>query len=81
MARGKRSDPKKLERERKQIEKDMARRETPKAPNPVKEAAKALVEAVKRRGQRERAKRAGFGAPPQIEGALVTGFKKPRGDA
>lgn len=78
----KRTDPAKLAKEQAKIQKDMARRETPRGPLPNPGAVvKQVVDRVKARRKADRDRRAGFGPPPRTEGALVTGFKKPRADA
>jgi len=76
-----RSDPKKLARERELIRKDLERRMAeapqevpPKKPSALDRFVGFLNQRIEQREQRRN-------PPPRKEGAWVTGFKKPRSEA
>ena len=64
MAAGKRSDPKKLAKERAAIAADIEKHETP-----------SLIEMIKEKIARRRGRRMGYGAAPSKAGATVIGHR------
>lgn len=78
MAAYKRSDPKKLAKERQEIADSqgaMGRKES--LPSLAGRALKKGIGDVIKRVNRRTQRRNGYGSPPQVPGALQHGFKKP----
>lgn len=72
MAAYKRSDPKKLAKERAEIADSMAEQEKPRE-STLSLIGKVIMGKIDARRRRAR----GYGAPPQVRGAMQHGFKKP----
>ena len=77
MARGQRSDPAKLKREREAITRDLEKRTPIKRPNVVQRVVGAVSERISARKRR----RIGYGGVPRVRGAMVVGERKPRSEA